>query len=146
MFGPGCRLAVCGSLQVRQAPVCKPDLYNYKSFDETPKRALSECELRADQLRQSLETKPSVAFYNKVRYPWALPAGSLVAFLGGSFSFSQLLFRRVKETWRAGVKSDLFRVCQVGFKIGELWRFAGRRAQKWLHAHLWSCTNRRKRR
>ena len=121
---------MCGSLQARQAAVCKPGLYNYKSFDETPKQALSECELRADQLRRPLETKPSVAFYNKVRYPWALLAGSLVAFLGGSLSFSQLLFRRVKETWRAGIKSDLFRVCQVGCKIVGLWRFGGRRAQK----------------
>ena len=88
MFGPGCRLGVCGSLQAQQAAVCKPDLYNYESFDETPKWALSECELRADQLRRPLETKLSVAFYNKVRYPWALPAASFVAFLGGSLSFS----------------------------------------------------------
>ena len=47
-------------------------------------------------------------------------------------------------TWRAGFKSVLFRVCQSGCKIVALWRFAGRSAQKWLHAHLWSCTNRRK--
>ena len=99
---------MCGSLQARQAAVCKPGLYNYKSFDEMPKQALSECELRVEQLRRPLETKPSVAFYNKVRYLWALLAGSLVVSLGGSLSFSQLLFKRVKETWRASIKSDLF--------------------------------------
>ena len=137
---------MCGSLQARQAAVCKSSVHNYKSFDETPKQALSECELRADQLRRPLETKPSVAFYNKVRYLWALLAGSLVASLGGSLSFSQLLFSRVKGTCRASIKSDLFRVCQVGYKIIGLWRFAGRRVQEWLQAHLWSCTNRRKRR
>ena len=58
--------------------------------------------------------------------------------------FSQVLLRRLKETWSAGFKSELFRVCQAGCKIVGLWRFAGRGAQKRLHAHLWSCTNRRK--
>ena len=47
----------------------KPDLYNKKSFGDTFKRALRECELRADQLKRLLETKPSVTPSKKVRCP-----------------------------------------------------------------------------
>ena len=68
--------------------MCKPDLYNYESFDDTSKRALREFELQADELKRPLETKRSVTSYKKVRCPWALPTGSHVAFLGGSLSFS----------------------------------------------------------
>jgi len=51
------------------ATVYKPDLYKYKSFDDTFKRVLKECELRADQFKRSLETKPAVAPSNKVGVP-----------------------------------------------------------------------------
>ena len=126
---------------------CRSPMFTItRASNDTLKRALRECELRAEQLKRPLETKPSVAPSEKVRCPWALPARSLVAFLGGSLNFSQLLLRRMKETWRAGFKSFfLFRVCQSGCKVVGLSRFAGRGAQKWLHAHLWSCTNRSKR-
>lgn len=51
------------------AVVYKPDLYNYKSFDDTFKRVLKECELRADQFKRPLETHPPAAAPNKVGMP-----------------------------------------------------------------------------